>query len=39
MQANIVVLAGDGIGPEVTNEGKKILDAVGELLRSSTEAA
>ena len=29
MQANIVVLAGDGIGPEVTNEGKKILDAVG----------
>ncbi|MCS6825122.1 MAG: 3-isopropylmalate dehydrogenase [Caldilinea sp.] len=29
MQARIVVLAGDGIGPEVTNEGKKILDAVG----------
>jgi 3-isopropylmalate dehydrogenase len=29
MQARIVVLAGDGIGPEVTNEGKKILDTVG----------
>ena len=30
MQAKIVVLAGDGIGPEVTDEGKKILDVVGE---------
>ncbi len=30
MQAKIVVLAGDGIGPEVTNEAKKILDAVGK---------
>ncbi|GIK73030.1 MAG: 3-isopropylmalate dehydrogenase [Chloroflexota bacterium] len=29
MQAKIVVLAGDGIGPEVTNEAKKILDVVG----------
>jgi len=29
MQAKIVVLAGDGIGPEVTNEAKKILDGVG----------
>jgi 3-isopropylmalate dehydrogenase len=29
MDATIVVLAGDGIGPEVTNEAKKILDAVG----------
>jgi 3-isopropylmalate dehydrogenase len=29
MQATIVVLAGDGIGPEVTNEAKKILDVVG----------
>ncbi len=28
MQARIVVLAGDGIGPEVTEEGKKILNAV-----------
>jgi 3-isopropylmalate dehydrogenase len=29
MQAKIVVLAGDGIGPEVTNEAKKILDVIG----------
>ena len=29
MEARIVVLAGDGIGPEVTGEAKKILDAVG----------
>lgn len=29
MQAKIVVLAGDGIGPEVTDEAKKILDVVG----------
>ncbi len=29
MQAKIVVLAGDGIGPEVTNEAKKILDQIG----------
>ncbi len=29
MNAKIVVLAGDGIGPEVTNEAKKVLDAVG----------
>ena len=28
MDARIVVLAGDGIGPEVTNEAKKILDVV-----------
>lgn len=30
MNAKIVVLAGDGIGPEVTNEAKKILDVVAE---------
>ncbi len=30
MNAKIVVLAGDGIGPEVTNEAKKALDAVGD---------
>lgn len=30
MQAQIVVLAGDGIGPEVTGEAKKILNAVAE---------
>jgi 3-isopropylmalate dehydrogenase len=29
MQAKIVVLAGDGIGPEVTAEGVKVLQAVG----------
>ncbi len=28
MHAQIVVLDGDGIGPEVTNESKKVLDAV-----------
>jgi isocitrate/isopropylmalate dehydrogenase len=26
MQAKIVVLAGDGIGPEVTDEAQKILE-------------
>jgi 3-isopropylmalate dehydrogenase len=31
MQLKIAVLAGDGIGPEVTNEATKILCAVGEL--------
>jgi 3-isopropylmalate dehydrogenase len=30
MQARIVVLAGDGIGPEVTDEAKKILNRVAE---------
>ena len=30
MQAHIVVLAGDGIGPEVTDEAKKILTAVAQ---------
>ncbi|MCB9158786.1 MAG: 3-isopropylmalate dehydrogenase [Caldilineaceae bacterium] len=30
MNAKIVVLAGDGIGPEVTDEAKKILDVVAE---------
>lgn len=29
MQANVVVLAGDGIGPEVTAEAQKVLNAVG----------
>jgi 3-isopropylmalate dehydrogenase len=28
MQAKIVILAGDGIGPEVTNEAKKVLNAL-----------
>jgi 3-isopropylmalate dehydrogenase len=30
MDAKIVVLAGDGIGPEVTTEARKVLDAVGK---------
>lgn len=30
MEASIVVLAGDGIGPEVTDEAKKVLDVVGQ---------
>lgn len=30
MNATIVVLAGDGIGPDVTNEAKKALNAVAE---------
>ncbi len=30
MEANIVVLAGDGIGPEVTGEAVRVLEVVGE---------
>jgi 3-isopropylmalate dehydrogenase len=30
MQATIVLLGGDGIGPEVVAEGKRVLEAVGE---------
>ena len=30
MDAKIVVLAGDGIGPEVTTEARKVLEAVGK---------
>lgn len=30
MKANIVILAGDGIGPEVTREGVRVLQAVAE---------
>ena len=30
MDAKIVVLAGDGIGPEVTTEARKVLNAVGK---------
>ena len=29
MQFNLAVLPGDGVGPEVTNEGTKVLQAVG----------
>jgi 3-isopropylmalate dehydrogenase len=31
MNANIVLLPGDGIGPEVVNEARLVLDAVGSL--------
>lgn len=37
MDAKIVVLAGDGIGPEVTNEAIKVMDAVGERFGHSFE--
>ena len=30
MQFNLVVLPGDGVGPEVTNEGTKVLQAIGK---------
>src|ERR1041384_7624995 len=30
MKATIVVLAGDGIGPEVTREGVRVLHAIGK---------
>ena len=29
MKLNIVCIPGDGIGPEIVNEAKKVLDAVG----------
>ena len=28
MQAKIVILGGDGIGPEVTHEGVRVLEAI-----------
>lgn len=37
MEAKIVVLAGDGIGPEVTVETVKVLDAVGNKFGHSFE--
>lgn len=37
MEAKIVVLAGDGIGPEVTTETTKVLDAVGNRFGHSFE--
>lgn len=30
VDARIVVLAGDGIGPEVTAEAEKVLQAIGQ---------
>jgi 3-isopropylmalate dehydrogenase len=35
MDAKIVVLAGDGIGPEVTTEARKVLQAVGKKFSHS----
>ncbi|MBV7337009.1 3-isopropylmalate dehydrogenase [Chloroflexi bacterium TSY] len=37
MNANIVILAGDGIGPEVTTEAVKVLEVVGEKFDHSFE--
>ncbi|MEM7531413.1 MAG: 3-isopropylmalate dehydrogenase [Chloroflexota bacterium] len=37
MNSKIVVLAGDGIGPEVTNEAKKILDVVANKFNHTFE--
>lgn len=37
MEAKIVVLAGDGIGPEVTTEARKVLNAVGQKFSHSFE--
>ena len=37
MNAKIVVLGGDGIGPEVTNEAKKILNVVAEKFNHTFE--
>jgi len=33
MKAQIAVLGGDGIGPEVVAEGLRVLGAVGAILR------
>ncbi len=30
MKASIVLLPGDGVGPEVVAEGRKVLDAIAE---------
>jgi 3-isopropylmalate dehydrogenase len=30
MNLNIAVLAGDGIGPEIVEQAKKVIDAVSE---------
>ncbi len=37
MNAKIIVLAGDGIGPEVTGEAQKVLKAVGQRFGHSFE--
>ena len=31
MEYNITVIPGDGIGPEIVREARKVLDKVGEL--------
>jgi tartrate dehydrogenase/decarboxylase/D-malate dehydrogenase len=36
-QYTVPVLAGDGIGPEIINEGKKVIDAVGEVYGFDVE--
>src|SRR4029453_3458589 len=37
MQKNIVIIEGDGIGPEVTRQSIKILNAIGEKFRHEFE--
>ena len=34
MKKNIVVIEGDGIGPEVTRQAVKVLNAIAECFRS-----
>ena len=34
---NIAVIAGDGVGPEVIDEGKKALEAIGDPLFTFTD--
>ena len=37
MEFKIAVLGGDGIGPEVTDQGVRALEAVGSAFRHSFE--
>ena len=37
MNAKIVLLPGDGIGPEVVNEARRVLDAVAQIFGHSFE--
>ena len=36
MNYNIVAIPGDGIGPEIVREAKKVLDKVGEVTDISS---
>ena len=37
MKANITLIPGDGIGPEIIREAKKVLEAVADALLINTE--